>query len=93
MPPRPGAAVRRAVGEERDHALLFDAMEHKIPIGLGRDGAPLYANVDFIDGTRGRAREHQRRLGRRDQDHYATFLLYSLFHSGVLGPRRRTRRR
>ena len=84
VPPRPGAAVRRAVGEERDHALLFDAMEHKIPIGLGRDGAPLYANVDFIDGTRGAHVNISGVSGVATKTTYATFLLYSLFHSGAL---------
>jgi DNA helicase HerA-like ATPase len=84
VPPQPGAAVRRAVGEERDHALLFDAMEHKIPIGLGRDGEPLYANVDFIDGTRGAHVNISGVSGVATKTTYATFLLYSLFHSGAL---------
>src|SRR3954451_7562619 len=84
VPPRPGAAVRRAVGAERDHALLFDAMERKLPIGLGRDGAPLYANVDFIDGTRGAHVNISGVSGVATKTTYATFLLYSLFHSGAL---------
>ncbi len=84
VPPRPGAAVRRAVGTERDHALMFDAMEHKIPIGLGRDGGPLYANVDFIDGTRGAHVNISGVSGVATKTTYATFLLYSLFHSGAL---------
>jgi len=84
VPPRPGAAVRRAVGEERDHALMFDAMEHKIPIGLGRDGAPLFANVDFIDGARGAHVNISGVSGVATKTTYATFLLYSLFHSGAL---------
>ncbi|MEP6623576.1 MAG: ATP-binding protein [Acidimicrobiia bacterium] len=86
VPPRPGAAVRRALGAERDHALLFDAMERKLPIGLGRDGAPLYANVDFLDGTRGAHVSISGVSGVATKTTYATFLLYSLFHSGVLGP-------
>src|SRR6185503_19991606 len=51
--PVPGAEVRRATKVERDQALSFDGMEHKLPIGIGRDGAPLYANLEFIEGTRG----------------------------------------
>ncbi len=85
VPPSPGAAVRRAVGAERDHALLFDAMDRRLPIGLGRDGEPLYANVDFLDGTRGAHVSISGVSGVATKTTYATFLLYSLFHSGVLG--------
>ena len=73
------------MGVERDHALLFDAMERKMPIGLGRDGEPLYANVDFLDGTRGAHVNISGVSGVATKTTYATFLLYSLFHSGVLG--------
>ena len=85
VPPSPGAEVRRAVGAERDHALLFDAMDRKLPIGLGRDGEPLYANVDFLDGTRGAHVSISGVSGVATKTTYATFLLYSMFHSGVLG--------
>ncbi len=85
VPPSPGAAVRRAVGVERDHALMFDAMERRMPIGLGRDGAPLYANVDFLDGTRGAHVNISGVSGVATKTTYATFLLYAMFHSGVLG--------
>ena len=27
-------------------------MDRKLPIGLGRDGSPIYINLDFLDGTR-----------------------------------------
>ena len=53
MPPRPGALVHRATGEERAQALYFDQMDRKVPIGLGRDGDPIYLNLEFLDGTRG----------------------------------------
>ena len=85
VPPLPGAAVRRAVGAERDHALFFDEMERTLPIGLGRDGAPLYANLDFLDGTRGAHVNISGISGVATKTTYATFLLYGLFHSGVLG--------
>ena len=85
VPPSPGAPVRRAVGAERDHTLMFDAMERRMPIGLGRDGAPLYANVDFLDGTRGAHVNISGVSGVATKTTYATFLLYSMFHSGVLG--------
>ena len=86
VPPAPGAPVRRAVGEERDHALMFDAMERRLPIGLGRDGEPLYANVDFLDGTRGAHVSISGVSGVATKTTYATFLLYSMFNSKVLGP-------
>ena len=84
VPPRPGTEVRRAVGAERDQALFFDRMT-KLPIGLGRDGRTLYANLDFIDGTRGAHVNISGISGVATKTTYATFLLYSLFNSGVLG--------
>src|SRR4051794_21464255 len=53
VPPLPGAEVRKAADKERDEALFFDQMTSKVPIGTGRDGQPLFANLDFVDGTRG----------------------------------------
>ena len=85
VPPRPGAAVRKAERDERDHALFFDTMEHRVPIGLGRDGAPLFANLEFLDGTRGAHVNISGISGVATKTTYATFLLYSLFHSGALG--------
>ncbi|HWS45442.1 MAG TPA: ATP-binding protein, partial [Acidimicrobiia bacterium] len=38
VPPTPGTAAHRATGEAREHALFFDQMRAKLPIGLGRDG-------------------------------------------------------
>ena len=85
VPPRPGAEVQRATGAQRDQALFFDRMERKLPIGLGRDGQPLFANLDFIDGTRGAHVNISGISGVATKTTYATFLLYSLFNSGVLG--------
>src|SRR4051812_1314297 len=84
VPPLPGAEVRRAMLAERDHALFFDAMDHRVPIGLGRDGEPLYANLEFLDGTRGAHVNISGISGVATKTSYATFLLFSLFHSGVL---------
>ena len=56
-----------------------------MPIGLGRDGAPLYANLEFLDGTRGAHVNISGISGVATKTSYATFLLYSMFHSGVLG--------
>lgn len=85
VPPRPGAAVMRAEAEEREHALYFDQMRAKIPIGAGRDGSPLYANLEFLDGTRGAHVNISGISGVATKTTYATFLLYSLFASHVLG--------
>jgi DNA helicase HerA-like ATPase len=85
VPPLPGTAVRRAVGAERDTALFFDRMTARLPIGLGRDGEPLYANLEFLDGTRGAHVNISGISGVATKTSYATFLLYSLFRSGVLG--------
>src|SRR5947207_7412524 len=53
VPPSPGAVVYRAEGETRAGALYFDRMERKVPMGVGRDGAPVFINADFLDGSRG----------------------------------------
>jgi DNA helicase HerA-like ATPase len=85
VPPRPGTEVHRAEGTDRDEALFFDRMEHKLPIGLGRDGRPLFANLDFIDGSRGAHVNISGISGVATKTTYATFLLYALFNSGALG--------
>ncbi len=85
VPPLPGSEVHLAVGADRDRALYFDQMEHRLPIGLGRDGLPLYANLEFIDGTRGAHVNISGISGVATKTTYATFLLYSLFNSGILG--------
>jgi DNA helicase HerA-like ATPase len=86
VPPLPGTPVRRATGAERDTALFFDRMTARLPIGLGRDGEPLYANLEFLDGTRGAHVNISGISGVATKTSYATFLLYSVFNSGVLGP-------
>lgn len=85
VPPLPGAPVRKAEGKERDEALFFDGMEHKLPAGLTRDGEPLFIDLEFVDGTRGAHVNISGISGVATKTTYATFLLYSLFNSGVLG--------
>lgn len=87
VPPSPGQEVRRARGEERDMALYFDRMGSRLPIGLSRAGEPLYANLEFIDGNRGAHVNISGISGVATKTTYATFLLHSLFTSGVLGRR------
>jgi DNA helicase HerA-like ATPase len=85
VPPAPGALVRRAGGAERDGALYFDRMERRVPIGVGRDGEPLYLNADFLDGSRGAHVSVSGISGVATKTSFATWLLYSVFRSGVLG--------
>lgn len=85
VPPAPGAIVRLAAGAERDVALSFDRMERRLAIGAGRDGQPLYANLDFLDGTRGAHVNISGISGVATKTTYATFLLHSLFSGGALG--------
>ncbi|MFZ0493245.1 MAG: ATP-binding protein [Acidimicrobiia bacterium] len=87
VPPRPGQAVRRAVGEDRDKALFFDRMTDRIPVGLSRAGEPFFVNLEFLDGTRGAHVNISGVSGVATKTTYATFLLHSLFTSGVLGAR------
>ena len=49
----PGEEVLRATGEERRKALYADEMERALPIGIGRDGSPVHADLDFFDGRKG----------------------------------------
>ncbi|GII20455.1 ATPase [Planosporangium mesophilum] len=85
VPPSPGAVVHRAEGEARDSALYFDRMQRKVPMGFGRDGAPVYLNADFLDGSRGAHVSISGISGVATKTSFATFLLYSVFRCGALG--------
>jgi uncharacterized protein len=87
VPPRPGEIVRRATGLERAQALYFDQMTARVPVGRGRDGAPIYVNMEFLDGTRGAHVSISGISGVATKTSFALFLLHSIFHSGALGPR------
>jgi len=88
VPPRPGAFAYRATGEERAKALYFDQMESKVAVGLGRDGDPIYLNLEFLDGTRGGHVSISGISGVATKTSFALFLLYSLFTGDALGRRR-----
>jgi hypothetical protein len=77
--------VRRAEGEEREQALFFDGMDRRLLVGLSREDEPLYVNLEFIDGTRGAHVNISGISGVATKTTYATFLLHSMFESGVLG--------
>ncbi|MDT7649311.1 MAG: hypothetical protein QOI36_717, partial [Pseudonocardiales bacterium] len=87
VPPTPGSLAQRATGEERARALYFDQMDLKVPVGLGRDGEPIYVNLEFLDGTRGGHVSISGISGVATKTSFALFLLYSIFRSGVLGRR------
>ena len=87
VPPRPGEIVRRATGAERAQALYFDQMTSRVPVGLGRDGSPMYVNLEFLDGTRGAHVSISGISGVATKTSFALFLLHSLFRSGALGAR------
>ncbi len=84
VPPLPGEPVHRATGDDRDQALFFDGMEQRLPIGLSRDGEPLFANMEFLDGSRGAHVNISGISGVATKTTYASFLLYSLFNSGAI---------
>ncbi|HVL82940.1 MAG TPA: ATP-binding protein [Pseudonocardia sp.] len=87
VPPWPGELVRRARGDERARALYFDRMERTVAVGLGRDGEPVYVNLEFLDGTRGGHVSISGISGVATKTSFALFLLYSLFSGGALGRR------
>jgi hypothetical protein len=87
VPPLPGRPVLQATGADREQALFFDKMERRLSVGLSRDGAPVFANLDFLDGSRGAHVNISGISGVATKTSYATFLLYSLFHGEALRER------
>lgn len=87
VPPRPGESAHRATAADRDAALYFDQMVTKIPAGTGRDGEPIFINLEFLDGTRGAHVSISGISGVATKTSFALFLLHSLFTSGALGAR------
>jgi DNA helicase HerA-like ATPase len=85
VPPQPTDAVVRVTGAQRDEALYFDVMEQRLAAGLGRDDEPIYLDLTFLDGRRGAHVNISGVSGIATKTTYATFLLHSLFTSGVLG--------
>jgi hypothetical protein len=85
VPPLPGQSVLRAAGADRDQALFFDTMRKRFPLGLSRDGEIVHGNFEFLDGTRGAHVNISGISGVATKTTYATFLLYGIFHSNLLG--------
>jgi DNA helicase HerA-like ATPase len=86
VPPAPGDVVNAVRGEEFARALYFDRMEKRVAIGFTRTGETVHANLEFLDGTRGAHASISGISGVATKTSYGTFILYSLFHSDVLGP-------
>ena len=85
VPPLPGAAVRKATGDERGRALYFDDMARRC-----RPACPATASRSSSTSSSSTApaaptSTSPASRGVATKTTYATFLLYSLFHSGVLG--------
>ncbi len=85
VPPHPGDEARVVRGEDFQRALYFDQMERRVAIGMTRTNEPVYANLEFLDGTRGAHASISGVPGVATKTSYATFLLYSLFQSEGLG--------
>jgi DNA helicase HerA-like ATPase len=85
VPPTPGTEVYRAHGAARDAALFFDGMKTRVPFGLARSGEPIFANMEFLDGTRGAHVNISGISGIATKTSYAMFLLHALFEGGALG--------
>lgn len=84
VPPRPGEPAHRAEGADRDRALYFDSMQRKIVCGTGRDGQPIYLDLDFVDGTRGAHVSISGISGVATKTSFALFLLHALFNSKAM---------
>ncbi len=86
--PQPGSEVYKSAGAQREEALYFDQMLAKktaFIAGFSRTGEPVYGNIEFLNGARGAHMNISGISGVATKTSYALFLLYSLFHSGVLG--------
>jgi uncharacterized protein len=85
VPPHPGDRAVLVTGEAFERALSFDRMDRKLAIGSTRSGEVVYANLEFLEGTRGAHVSISGVSGVATKTSYATFLLYSMFHSDSLG--------
>lgn len=90
--PDAGQAVHRASGEERERALYVDEMrkdgrDRALPVGMSRDGDPVWIDADFFDGTKGAHMSISGVSGVATKTSYALFFLRCLTaHPEILGP-------
>ncbi len=84
--PDPGGEVYKVAGTERDKALYKDEMDRALPIGLGRDGAPVFADLDFFDGRKGGHMSISGISGVATKTSYALFFIRMLTaHPQIVG--------
>ncbi|MGH2751904.1 MAG: ATP-binding protein [Actinomycetota bacterium] len=89
--PDSGGDVYRAAGIERERALYVDEMragerDRALPVGLTRDGEPVWVDVDFFDGTKGAHMSISGVSGVATKTSYALFFLRCLTsHPEILG--------
>ncbi len=80
--PHAGAVATRAVGAHRIVALFEDEMTRgKLPVGLDLGGAPVYADMRFVDGRAGGHVSISGISGVATKTSYALFLLYQLLET------------
>ncbi|HET7482431.1 MAG TPA: ATP-binding protein [Actinomycetota bacterium] len=89
--PDAGEPVFRAVEGEREKALYVDEMrqggrDRALPVGTTRDGEPVWADIDFFDGTKGAHMSISGVSGVATKTSYALFFLRCLTsHPEILG--------
>ena len=80
--PHAGAPAARAAGAHRETALFEDEMTSgKLPVGLDLGGAPVYADMRFVDGRAGGHVSISGISGVATKTSYALFLLYQLLET------------
>lgn len=89
--PEPGAAVRRALGAEREAALFVDEMRGRgLPMGLDQSGQPVPVDFSFINGEQGGHLSISGISGVAAKTSFALFALYMIFQARrgrqLLGP-------
>ena len=81
-PPRPGAPVRLAAGDDLVKALYVDRMrDAALPVGVLRNGHPAYVNYDFLCGVAGGHVNISGISGVATKTSFATWLLYSVMNA------------
>ena len=82
LAPHAGAVATRAAGRHRAVALFEDEMTRgKLPLGLDLGGAPVYADMRFVDGRSGGHVSISGISGVATKTSYALFLLYQLLET------------
>ncbi|MER3445052.1 MAG: ATPase [Meiothermus sp.] len=89
LPPDPGCPVYVAREHDLEMALYYDKMtgegqSTRLPAGILKNGEVAYLNLEFLNGVKGGHVNISGISGVATKTSYATFLLYSLFESGVM---------